>query len=166
MAHWSKIRVVLDEPLPEATLTVVEEECHAEDYDFPPGCLRGSSEWHGYRSPMGGAEFLHRVLLKHGASGVYWLTDGGDERYGDPEARDSDAVVFRPGVDPHSLQMAARAKSRLEAIQRSAARYVEVTKAFGVPSLPVSWDAFSVLHLWCLEEDRPAVEEAVRSLVD
>lgn len=163
MAHWCKIRVVFDEPLSEATLAVVEEECHDKDYDFPPGCLRGSSEWHAYRSPMGGAEFLHGVLLEHGATGTYWLTDG-DDRYGDPEARDSEAVVFRPDVDPMSLQKAARAKSRLEAIQHTAQRYAEVTKAFGVPSLPISWEAFSVLHLWCPEEDRPAVEEAVRSL--
>jgi mannosyltransferase OCH1-like enzyme len=165
MAHWCKIRVVFDEPLPEATLAAVEEVCHDKDYDFPRGCLRGSSEWHDYRSPMGGADFLHVVLLEHGASGVYWLTDRGDERFGDPEPRDSDAVVFRPGVDPHSLQKDAAAKSRHEAIQRAAERYVKVTRAFSVPSSPIVWEAFSEMGLWCPEGDRPAVEEAVKALV-
>lgn len=163
MADWYKVRVRFDEPPNEETLVRLEAALKEYDRDFPVGALR-RDVFFTYRSPVFGGRELPKMFLDHETAGILWLVFTEED---DPPCGDADALVFRPGVDPHTLRDVWRLRDRHHYLGRHAALYVELSDAFQVTPLPIRWEVFQVLDPTAhSDEDRSFVEDAVRNIVE
>ena len=160
MAQWCSIKVSFDTPVSEETLRLLGEELSELDYDFPVRCLTAGS-FVSYRSPLIADDLMAGVFLNHGVEGRWWMSSETDPDQATES--DWDCVVFRPDVDLHSISNAVRNKTVSDALLTNAKRYVNITRAFGIPALPVVWEALS--HICYVSAgDRERFTENVQAL--
>lgn len=164
MSQYCSIKVKFDAPIGEETRNALYEDLREIDYDFPRSCLYNTDEWTSYRHPTYGDAKIVDVFLKHNATGCLWVVDG-EVDYG-YEPRDSNCLVFRHGVDPHSVANTARVKSQAEYLQRVAKQWIALADAFNAPHFPVKYNALDMTTAaYVQDREREEFETVVKSIL-
>ena len=162
MADWYAIRIQIDGSPSPAVLQGLMDRMKAEDYDFPPSCLR-YDDWFTYRSPIGGGAFIGPILTEAGLTGRYWLIYTDADNCSDADMRDEYIVEFGPGVEPLARSERHRANMRRTNIRNSAQRYVDITRGLGASPIPVRRAVLPLLNIF-IAGDFADFEAAVAEL--
>ena len=162
MADWYAIRIQIDGSPSPAVLQGLMDRMKAEDYDFPPSCLR-YDDWFTYRSPIGGGAFIGPILTEAGLTGRYWLIYTDADNCSDADMRDEYIVEFGPGVEPLARSERHRANMRRTNIRNNAQRYVDITRGLGASPIPVRRAVLPLLNIF-IAGDFADFEAAVAEL--
>ena len=164
MAQYSSIKFQFDAPISEETRAVLFEDLREIDYDFPRSCLYNTDEWISYRHPTYQDSEIVDVFLKHNVTGCLWIV-GGEVNYG-YKADDSCCLVFRHGVDPHSIANAAKAKANKAYLERVARQWIALADAFNAPHFPVKYDALKLtVSAYISDREREEFESVLKSIL-